>query len=87
MLREFCDALIRSDSRKISNHQGCFAYICVKFKFLELDWNFFEKIRTTRNRNNYEGSEVVEQDWKEIAVQIQLYVSVIKKEIAKKILL
>lgn len=84
-LRELCEALIMFDGKKISNHQGCFAYICIKFTNLDLDWNFFEKIRTTRNRNKYEGSEVAQQDWKGIAAQIKLYTSTIRRTIEAKL--
>jgi hypothetical protein len=78
-LRELCEALIRCDGFKISNHQGVFAYICVKYPKLDLDWSFFEKIRTTRNRNKYEGSDISQQDWKAVELQMKLYVTTIHK--------
>ena len=85
VLRELCEALIKLDGIKISNHQGSFAYICVKFPELELDWNFFEKIRATRNRNKYEGSDISQQDWKAIEVQMRLYISTIDKVLVEKL--
>lgn len=84
-LRELCGALIRTNGIKVSNHQGCFAYICIKFSDLELDWNFFEKVRVTRNRNMYEGADITQQDWKEIEIQIKLYVSTIQKVLKEKL--
>jgi len=51
VLRELCDQLMRFKKQKISNHQGLFAFIMLEFPELELDWNFFETIRTARNRN------------------------------------
>ncbi len=80
-----CEALIKCDGIKVSNHQGCFAYICIKFLELELDWNFFERIRTTRNRNKYEGNDISRSDWKTIEIQIRLYVSTIKQALEKKL--
>ncbi|MEK6920726.1 MAG: hypothetical protein AABX82_02495 [Nanoarchaeota archaeon] len=85
VLRELCEALIKCNGIKISNHQGCFAYICIKFPELELDWNFFERIRNTRNRNKYEGKDIIQQDWKEIQLQLHLYVSTIKKVLEEKL--
>lgn len=85
VLRELCEALIKGDGIKVSNHQGCFAYICIKFPELELDWNFFERIRTTRNRNKYEGSDISRSDWRTIEIQIRLYVSTIKQALKKKL--
>lgn len=84
VLRELCEALIRSDGFKISNHQGVFAYICIKYPELDLDWNFFEKIRTIRNRNKYEGSDISRQDWKVIEVQLRLYISTINQVLEQK---
>lgn len=85
VLRELSQALILTRGIKVSNHQACFAYICKNFSKLELDWNFFEKIRTTRNKNKYEGKEILKQNWKDIEVQIKIYASTIKKEIDKRL--
>lgn len=85
VLRELCGALLRLDGTKVSNHQGCFAYICVKFPKLKFDWDFLEKIRTTRNRNKYEGSNIFQHDWKEVEIRIKLYISKIKKILEKKL--
>ena len=85
VFRELCEALIKCEGIKISNHQGCFAYICVKFPELELDWNFFEKIRNTRNRNKYEGKDISQQDWKEIQLQLHLYISTIKNVLEERL--
>ena len=85
VLRELCNALVLLDGIKISNHQGIFAYVCVKFPELELDWDFFENVRTVRNRNMYEGKEIAKQNWKEIRVQMRLYISTISKVINKNL--
>ena len=85
VLRKLCEALIRLEGIKISNHQGTFAYIGVNYSELELDWNFFEKIRTKRNRNKYEGTDITQQDWKETELQFKLYIKTIKQAIEEKV--
>ena len=45
-IRIFAEALLITEKLKVSNHQCLFSCICVKFPNLELDWGFFEKIRT-----------------------------------------
>ncbi len=52
---------------------------------MELDWDFFEKIRTKRNGINYYGTPVTQDDLKEIELQINIYIKAIKKEVEKKI--
>ena len=85
-LRICAEALLGLDKLKIENHQCLFACLCVKYPDLELDWNFFEKIRTKRNDANYYGEQITFADWKSIEVQIKLYISTLKKEIEKRIL-
>ena len=73
------------DKIKSLSHQCMFVYLYINHPELELSWDFFEKIRTKRNGINYYGSPVVYQDWKDIEVQINLYIGTIKKEIKKKL--
>ncbi len=84
-LRELCDILLRLQKVKCSNHQGCFAYICVKFPELELDWNFFEKVRFMRNRTHYEGKSITDKEWREVEVQLKLYVSTLRKDVGERL--
>ena len=85
VLRLLCEALARSDGIKVSNHQGCFAYICMKHQDLELDWNFLERVRDVRNKAKYEGRIVTGKNWREIEIQMKLYVSTLEKEVEEKI--
>lgn len=73
------------DRIKSSNHLCLFVCLCVKHPELELSWDFFEKVRTKRNGISYYGAPVSEKDWKEIKVQIELYINLLKKEIEKKL--
>ncbi len=84
-LRMYAEAFLHISHIKISNHQCLFSYLCVKFPELELDWNFFEKVRIKRNGANYYGEKVTYEDWKTAEVQIKLYISTLKKEIEKKL--
>lgn len=85
VLRELCDQLMRFKRQKISNHQGLFAFITLKFPELELDWNFFEAVRNIRNQNKYKGSDITREMWKSVEFQMDLYVSTLKKEIETRL--
>ncbi len=85
VLRELCDQLMRFKKQKISNHQGLFAFITLKFPDLELDWKFFETVRTIRNQNKYEGRDVTKEMWKQIELQFDIYISSLKMKIEQKL--
>ncbi len=85
-IRELCDLLMRFKEQKISNHQGLFAFIMLNYPELELDWDFFEKIRSIRNRNKYVGEDIAKEKWKEVELRFDLYISTLNKEIEKRIL-
>ncbi len=84
-LRTCVEALLLSDKIISSNHQCLFSALCIKHPELELNWNFFEKIRTKRNGANYYGERVTYDDWKSVDVQTKLYISTLKKEIEKRL--
>ena len=85
VLRELCDQLMRFEQQKISNHQGLFAFIILKFPELELDWNFFEMMRNIRNQNKYKGADITKEMWKKVETQADVYISTLKKEIEKRL--
>jgi len=84
-IHQLVEAFILFDKLKSSNHQGLFALLIETHPELEFDWNFFEKVRTKRNGIQYYGQPVSYQDWKEIEVQISLYIQTLKKEIERKL--
>ena len=84
-LHELTEAFLRFDKVKSDNHQGLFAYLCEKHPELDFDWNFFEKVRTKRNGINYYGTPVIYSDFKEIEVQLILYLNTLRKEVELKI--
>lgn len=85
VLHELVGAYLAFDKVKSSNHQCLFSYLCVKHPELELNWDFFEKMRTKRNGINYYSTPVTIQDWKEIEFQMNLYIQSLKKSIEDKI--
>ena len=85
IIRELIDAFLRFDKIKSSNHLCLFAFLCYKHSELELDWNFFEKIRTKRNGILYYGVQIKYDDWKEIELQVNLYIKILTKAIEEKL--
>ena len=84
-LHQLVDSFLRFDYIKINNHQCMFAYLCEKHPELDLDWKFFEKIRTVRNGIQYYGTLVTFIVWKEIEVQVNLYIKTLKDTVEKKL--
>lgn len=84
-LHTLIEALIQFDKIKVRTHECLFVYICEKHPELELSWDFFEKIRTKRNQTLYYGKPISYPDWKEVALQMELYVKMIKKIIEEKL--
>ena len=85
VFRELCDQLMRFKRQKASNHQALFAFIILHFKDLELDWGFLENIRTIRNKNKYQGLDIRKEMWKSAEMQLDVYISTLKKEIERRL--
>jgi len=85
VIHQLTEAILLFDKIKSYNHQCLFAYLCTKHPELDLDWNFFEKIRTKRNGIEYYGNQITEKDWKEIKLQIELYIKILTKTLENKI--
>lgn len=84
-LRVYAEALLLLLKIDSPNHQCLFAALCMKYPHLELDWNFFEKIRTKRNGANYYGEQITWKDWKDVELQMNLYISTVQKELEAKL--
>lgn len=85
ILHMLTEAILLFDKIKSSNHQCLFTALCIKHPELELDWNFFEKIRTKRNGIHYYGTQVNKEDWKTIELQTQIYIKTLHKKLKEKI--
>jgi hypothetical protein len=85
VLHQLVEAYLRFENIKVKNHLCLFVYLCVKHSELELNWDFFEKVRTKRNGIQYYGSLVTEKDWKEVTLEFDLTISLLKRKIEEKI--
>ena len=83
--RIFAEALLLFGKITSSNHQCTFAALCHYFPQLEFDWNFIEQVRIKRHGVNYYGQRLTYSDWKSIELQLNLYISALKKEIEKNL--
>ena len=81
-IHELAESFLIFEKAKIDNHQCLFAYLCEKYPELELNWDFFEKVRTKRNGINYYGTAVTMDDWKEVELQFTLYIEKLKENIS-----
>lgn len=84
-LHGLVESFLCFDKVKSLNHLCLFAYLCVKHPELELNWDFFEKVRTKRNGINYYGTPVTEKDWKEVSLEFQLNIDLFKRKIEEKL--
>jgi hypothetical protein len=78
------EALLLFDRIKSLNHQCLFTCLCIQYPKLDLDWSFFEKIRTKRNGIHYYGTAINQQDWKEIALQMTHYTEILYQTLKNK---
>jgi hypothetical protein len=85
VLHQLTEAFLLFDKIKSYNHQCLFSYLCIKHPELDLDWNFFEKVRTKRNGVHYYGSQISEKDWKEVRLQLDLYIKTLFDALSAKI--
>lgn len=85
VIHTLVETLLLFNKIKSNNHQCLFAYLCKNYPELELDWNFFELIRTKRNGINYYGTAVNKDDWKQIELQSKVYINALKELIKEKI--
>ncbi|HLC84473.1 MAG TPA: hypothetical protein VJH22_01640 [Candidatus Nanoarchaeia archaeon] len=79
------EAFVRFDRIKSNNHQCLFAHLCEKHPELELDWSFLEKVRTKRNEIQYYGRPATCAEWKEIELQMMLYIKTLKTAIEQRL--
>ncbi len=81
----YAEALLLFEKIESNNHQCLFAALCLKYAHLELEWDFFESLRTKRNGINYYGERINHHDWRSIEMQMKLYLSTLKEEVKRKL--
>ena len=84
ILHTLAEALILNDKVKCANHQCLFAYLCAKHPELELDWSFFERLRTKRNGIQYYGESIAKSEYKASELQLTLYIKTLRDAVRAK---
>lgn len=85
VLHALAEAFLLLEKVKARTHECVFAHICEKHPEFEFDWNFFEKVRSKRNRSIYYGEPANYNSWNEIELQIKLYINTLKKAIEESL--
>ena len=85
VLHQLAEAFLLFSRMKIKTHECLFAYLCEKHPELEFDWNFLEDVRKKRNRSVYYGEPITYSVWKRAELQINLYISTLKKLVEEKL--
>ena len=85
ILHQLTEAFLRFDRIKVKTHLCLFTYLCLKHPELELNWDFFERVRTKRNGSLYYANPITEQDWKEVSLPFNLYINQLKNKIKEKL--
>ncbi|HLD04989.1 MAG TPA: hypothetical protein VJG90_04700 [Candidatus Nanoarchaeia archaeon] len=85
VLRKLMDAFLLFDKIKTTNHQCGNAHICIYHSELELSWESLETIRLVRNAINYEGKELLRDEWLAYKVQFKILTDLFQREIEKKL--
>ncbi len=85
VLHTLSEAFLVFDKVKARTHECVFAFLCEKHAELDFDWNFFEKVRTVRNRSIYYGEPASYQHWKDVELQMTAYINALSKAIEKKL--
>lgn len=84
-LRGLIEAYLLFEGIVADNHQCKNAHICFKHPELELNWEFLETIRLKRNAINYRGQLLNYEDWGLLKLNFELHISLLNKEIEKKL--
>ncbi|MBU1202125.1 MAG: hypothetical protein KJ583_06310 [Nanoarchaeota archaeon] len=85
VIHTLAEAFLLIDKVKSQNHQCLFAYLCYKHPELEFNWNFFETIRTKRNGIHYYGKGVIQDDWKEVSLQADIYIKLLIRKLKEQL--
>ncbi len=85
VLHQLVELFVLFDKIKTNNDLSLFTSLCCKHPELELDWDFFERVRAKKNAINDSATIISEKDWKEVELQFKLYINSLKREVEAKI--
>lgn len=84
VLQHLVESLLLFDKVKTKNDLSLFTSLCCKHEELELDWDFFERVRMKRKSIEDDALSLSEKDWKGVELQFKLYISSLKREVERK---
>ena len=84
-IRMLAESLLAFDGINSKDDKCLFSALCIRHPELDFEWGFFEKIRAKINDINEEGLELSNKDFKEVELQMKLYIMTLTKEIEKKL--
>jgi len=85
IIRQLIDGILLMEKIKSDNHQCLFAYICLKHKDWDIDWETIETMRLLRNRVHYDGRQIPGETWKEYKLKLDVYTRTFIKILKEKL--
>ena len=85
IIRQLVQGILLLEKVNSGNHQCLYAYICVKHKEWDIDWETIETMRLLRNGVHYEGRPVTAETWKEYKLKFEIYTQTFIKILKEKL--
>lgn len=85
VFHQLAEALAYFNKVKVRTHECLFAYLCREYPELEFSWEFLEQLRIKRNRSVYYGEPLRYPEWRNIELQLCLYINALHKIIREKL--
>ena len=85
IIRQLVDGILIMEKIKSENHQCLFAFICMKHKEWDIDWESIETMRLLRNGVHYEGRPVNAEVWKSYKLKFDIYTKTFIKILKEKL--
>lgn len=73
IIRQLVQGILILEKIRSENHQCLYAYICIKHKEWDIDWETIETMRLLRNGVHYEGRPISAETWKEYKLRFSVY--------------
>ena len=85
IVKELCTAILALDGWKALNHECLFAYLKLKKRDLEIDFDYLLELKDIRNSIDYRGAMVSYDLWKKNEMKIMLTISALKEYLKKNL--